>query len=539
MESLNKLITQALWFAILLLLGTFGAFLLLFLRVTYCWWISPIRVYRNLRKNGFGGPTPSFPLGNTSEMRSVGSSTSHNNNNNNVSHDLHSIVFPHFARWRKIYGKVFVYWLGTEPFVYVGDGEFLRRISSGVAGKSWGKPNVFRKDREPMFGINSLAMVEGEHWVRHRRAITPAFSKTNLKAMAWSMKESTNNMLDQWTMVNSNISPFEIDAERELTALTGEIISKISFGISYENGQKVFEKLKALQAELFKSNRLVGVPFSEFFMNRKQTLKAQKLGKEIDQILLSIIDTRRKSIKEENNCQGDLLGLLLKANEENNGDESMEKMLTIRELIDESKTFFFGGHDTTALSLTWTLLLLALNQDWQTQLREEIRDVIGDGEVNFTSIAGLKKMGWVMNEVIRLYSPAPNIQRQTREDIKVEENMVIPKGTNIWIDVVGMNHDPCLWGNDVNEFKPQRFENDVVYGGCKHKMGFVPFGFGGRMCVGRNLSTLEYRIILTLILTRFSFTLSPNYCHSPSTLLTLRPTYGLPLLMQPISATHT
>ncbi|XP_062075009.1 cytokinin hydroxylase-like [Humulus lupulus] len=529
MEAL-KMISQALWFAIILV---FGTFFFLFWRVAHSWWVSPNRVYRNLRENGFGGPTPSFPLGNASEMRRKSSSNNEAEvvpSKNIISHDLHSTVFPHFALWRKIYGKVFVYWLGTEPFLYVADPEFLRRISVGVVGKSWGKPNVFRKDREPMFGNNSLTMVEGDDWVRHRRAITPAFSKTNLEAMAWSMIESTNNMLDRWTtLVNSN-KPFEIDAERELTAITGEIIAKISFGISYENGQKVFDKLKALQVALFKSNRLVGVPFSELFMDRKQTLKARNLGKEIDQILLSIITARRKSIKE-NNCQGDLLGLLLKANEEN-GEKG--KMLTVRELIDESKTFFFGGHDTTALALTWTLLLLALNQDWQTQLREEIRDVIGD-EVNFTCIAGLKKMGWVMNEVIRLYSPAPNIQRQTREDIKViDKNMVIPKGTNIWIDVVGMNHDPSLWGNDVNDFKPERFQNDVVYGGCSHKMGFLPFGFGGRMCVGRNLSTLEYKIILALILTRFSFTLSPNYRHSPSTLLTLRPTYGLPLVMQPI-----
>lgn len=141
-------------------------------------------------------------------------------------------------------------------------------------------------------------------------------------------------------------------------------------------------------------------------------------------------------------------------------------------------------------------------------------------------------MGWVMNEVIRLYSPAPNIQRQTREDIGVDD-LIIPKGTNIWIDVVKMNHDSALWGEDVNEFRPERFKDDI-YGGCNHKMGFLPFGFGGRMCVGRNFSTMEYKIVLTLILSRFSFALSPSYCHSPSTLLTLRPSYGLPLILQPI-----
>lgn len=196
-------------------------------------------------------------------------------------------------------------------------------------------------------------------------------------------------MLDRWTiLVNSNINPFEIDAEREITAITGEIIAKTSFGISYENGQKVFEKLKALQLALFKSNRLVGVPFSEFFMNPKQTLKAQNLGKEIDQILLSIITSRRKSV-HKNDSQGDVLGLLLKANEDNG---EVGRLLTTRELIDECKTFFFGGHDTTALALTWTLLLLALHPEWQTQLREEIMDVIGDREIDFNSIASLKKV---------------------------------------------------------------------------------------------------------------------------------------------------
>lgn len=77
-------------------------------------------------------------------------------------------------------GKVFIYWLGTEPFLYVADPEFLKTMSAGVLGKSWGKPSVFKHDREPMFG-NGLVMVEGDEWVRHRHVISPAFSPANLK----------------------------------------------------------------------------------------------------------------------------------------------------------------------------------------------------------------------------------------------------------------------------------------------------------------------------------------------------------------------
>lgn len=142
-------------------------------------------------------------------------------------------------------------------------------------------------------------------------------------------------------------------------------------------------------------------------------------------------------------------------------------------------------------------------------------------------------MSWVMKEVLRLYPSAPNVQRQVRGDIQVDQDSTIPDGTNIWIDVVAMHHDYDLWGNDVNEFKPERFKDDL-HGGCQHKMGYLPFGFGGRMCVGRNLSAMEYKIMLSLILTRFSFSLSPNYIHLPSIMLSLRPMQGLPLIMKPL-----
>ncbi|XWS50512.1 hypothetical protein CRYUN_Cryun12cG0092900 [Craigia yunnanensis] len=502
------------------------AFLLyLFLRLLFSCWILPIRAYRKIKKNGFGGPTPSFPLGNIKEMKNSKNINDSSLESSGVSHDIHSAVFPYFSRWQKTHGKVFIYWLGTEPFLYIAEPEFLKNMSSGVLGKSWGKPIVFKHDREPMFG-SGLVMAEGDDWVRHRHVITPAFSPTNLKAMATLMVEPATNMLDRWaTLINSG-KP-EIDVEREITTTAGEIIARTSFGLSYQNGSRVFEKLRAMQITLFNSNRYVGVPFSKW-MCPKKNLEAKKLGKEIDQLLLFIIDARKKSW--DGSPQKDLLGLLM---EGNHVDGRVGKSLTARELVDECKTFFFGGHETTALALTWTLLLLAMHPNWQNQLREEIREVIGDEEIDFTRLAGLKKMGWVMNEVLRLYSPAPNAQRQAREDIKVD-NLVIPNGTNIWIDVVAMHHDRAIWGDDVNEFRPERFKDDHLYGGCKHKMGFLPFGFGGRMCVGRNLTMMEYKVVLTLMLTRFSFSLSPTYRHSPSILLSLRPRYGLPLIVQPL-----
>lgn len=73
-----------------------------------------------------------------------------------------------------------MYWLGTEPFLYIADPEFLKKMSSEVLAKRWGKPSVFRNDRDAMFG-SGLVMVEGNDWVRHRHIVAPAFSPLNLK----------------------------------------------------------------------------------------------------------------------------------------------------------------------------------------------------------------------------------------------------------------------------------------------------------------------------------------------------------------------
>lgn len=207
--------------------------------------------------------------------------------------------------------------------------------------------------------------------------------------MASSMVYTTKTMLDKWStlIINSSSMKAEIDIEKEIIATTGEIIAKTSFGISYEKGHKVFEKLRAIQQALFKSSRFVGVPFGKF-MFPKQTFEAKRLGKEVDKLLLSIINVRKESIHKY--PQSDLLGLLLRANSENK--DGPEKMLSTQELIDECKTFFFGGHDTTALALTWTLLLLASHPEWQIELREEIKLFVGDKDVDFASTNGLTKV---------------------------------------------------------------------------------------------------------------------------------------------------
>ncbi|KAM3223460.1 hypothetical protein ACQJBY_057051 [Aegilops geniculata] len=499
-------------------------------------WLSPVATRRRLRSAGFGGPAPKFPLGNLPEIAaSLAESNGTLPAGAGVISDIHGAVFPYFARWRAAFGKVFVYWLGAEPFLYVADPEFLKSATAGAMGRLWGKPDVFRRDRMPMFG-RGLVMAEGDDWARHRHIIAPAFSATNLNDMIGVMEETTAKMLGDWSeavAAAGRSAGAVVDVERGVVRNAAEIIARASFGIGDEGGARVFEKLQAMQAILFRSNRLVGVPLARLLHLRK-TYDAWKLGREIDALLLDIIDSRRRRAGGQEKKNKDLLSLLLAGNDE----AGKKRLMTSRELVDECKTFFFGGHETTALAVSWTLLMLAAHPEWQRALRDELREVTADGPLDAASLAKLTKMGWVLSEVLRLYPPSPNVQRQALHDVAVDgAGTTIPRGTNMWVDVVAMHHDEALWGPDANEFRPERFAAGAQ-GGCRHRMGYLPFGFGGRICVGRNLTGMEYRVVVAMVLRRFELAVAPEYRHAPRVMLSLRPSDGVQLLLTPLQQ-HT
>ncbi|TKW35810.1 hypothetical protein SEVIR_2G399500v4 [Setaria viridis] len=530
--------------------GAMTALAVLLCAFIYAAWLSPAATRRRLRQAGFDGPRPCFPLGNLPEITAATTTTGSSKSSialqllpssGEPASDIHAAVFPYFARWRQAFGKVFVYWLGTEPFLYVADPEFLKAATAGALGRRWGKPDVFRRDRMPMFG-RGLIMSEGEEWALHRNIIAPAFSATNLNGMIGLMQETTAKMLARW---NDAVAAGQsvVDVESGVVRNAAEIIAKASFGITdAAAGARVFDKLQAMHATLFQSSRpvAVGVPLARL-LHARRTYGAWRLGREIDALLMEIIDARRRQQQQGGK---DLLSLLLAGAEAEPGAAGAErrKKLTARELVDECKTFFFGGFETTALALSWTLLMLAAHPEWQAALREEVTREVGEsGEeaLDAAALGRLTKMGWVMSEVLRLYPPAPNVQRQALEDVTVaaEGNnnvVVVPRGTNMWVDVVAMHRDAALWGGDAQEFRPERFERDPVQGGCRHRMGFLPFGFGGRICVGRNLTAMEYRIVLAMLLRRFQVSVAPEYRHAPRFMLSLRPSAGIQLRLTPL-----
>lgn len=140
------------------------------------------------------------------------------------------------------------------------------------------------------------------------------------------------------------------------------------------------------------------------------------------------------------------------------------------------------------------------------------------------------QLGMVLNESLRLYPPVLTIGRHIVPPAETLGQLWLPPKTILLIHALILHRDTDLWGDDVNEFKPQRF-SDGIAKACKHPYGFLAFGMGPRNCIGQTFAIMEAKVVMVKILQSFRVSLSPNYRHAPIAKGTLSPEYGMPVIL--------
>ncbi|MQL93207.1 hypothetical protein Taro_025855, partial [Colocasia esculenta] len=405
-------------------------------------------------------------------------------------------------------GKICYTWLGPYPRVIVINLDMIRDILSTKFGH-------FEKPKLDPLGellINGLVAYEGDKWAKHRRIINPAFHVEKLKKL-----------------VGPNGS-CELDVWPELQNFTGDVISRTAFGSSFEEGRRIFQLQAELAELLIQGAQNIFIPGYSFFPT-KRNRRMKEIAKEVQGLLRNMIMKREKEMKLGITPNDDLLSLLLESNlkyYKENGSIKKFKM-TIEDVIEECKLFYFAGQETTSDLLTWTMVVLSVNPSWQARAREEVLKVFGKAKPDFDSLGQLKVVTMILYEVLRLYPPAIYLLRSTFKTMELG-GFTFPAGLQFILPILSIHHDPTFWGEDANEFNPERFSEGVSKA-SKHQMAFMPFGGGPRICVGQNFAMIEAKLGLPMILQHFSFDLAPSYTHAPYRVLTLQPQHGAQLIL--------
>jgi len=498
------------------------------------WFLAwrPRAVARAFTRQGVRGPPYTFLAGSLPEMKRllvagrVGVAPL-----DATCHDIMPVLLPQFHRWVADYGKTFLFWIGPIPALFSTDLQLVKQVLADRTG-------LYQKDflvpvLNSLFG-NGVVFINGDDWKRHRKVVLPAFTHDKIKSMSAVAAEVTKQMMQQWReqarQSGGKGAAAEIDMIVAFNDLTSRINGRVAFGTSHQDVEEVVAFMREMQ-KLATAATLD--PPILWYLPTRRNWQVRRVNKQLRSKIMSIMQARLAAMSGGGECgNGDLLGLLLEAwtPQRRAGAET----LTTDEVVDECKTFFAAGQETTATLLVWAMFLLAAHPEWQDRVREEVLREFPDGgagEAPGADVLGqLKLLHMVLLEASRLYPPFVYIQRRAAMDV-VLGGIKVPRGTVVSIPIAMLHRDREVWGPDADEFNPMRFEHGAARA-AKDPKALLTFSMGPRVCTGQSFGIVEAQVAMAMILSKFSFSLSPKYVHKPKYLLSLTPRSGMPLIVK-------
>ncbi|KAH8312402.1 hypothetical protein KR044_010573 [Drosophila immigrans] len=395
-------------------------------------------------------------------------------------------VFKHYL---DKHGSFIFSWLGPIPFLIIADPQVIQDI--------FNSPHCVNK------GIIYKSISDGSGqglfskpdplWSVHRKLLNPAFGHKVLLSFLPVFNTATGSLL-------KSIDSLADCGEQNLIQLLQGFTLNIATPARSLPLVSTFETDKE-QNNLLRFNSLLenmtDMCFSPWLINK--TVR-QLLGreKEYDKVktqisgfigevgrlskYLRIILIESKLVKgSETTLQPESNTFLNTAN-----DLMNRGIFSALDVKNESSTMVIAAFETTSNTVVYTLMLLAMFPEYQEKAFEEIRSLFprtGDFEVTYEDTQNMAYMDLILNESMRVLTPVPIIARQTMQDVRLSNGIVIPKGVQVAIDIFHLHRDKKIWGDDAETFNPDHFLPHHMQD--KHPYSYIPFTKGIRTCIGR------------------------------------------------------
>ena len=356
----------------------------------------------------------------------------------------------------------------------------------------------------------SLFIAEGDHWRWQRRAAAPAFSHRNVLNLAPVMSGAAGRSADRVAASSGQA----IDMAEDMVRTTFDVISDVTF-----SGGDAFDAdgvHRAIDDYISAAGKISLFDILGFpdWVPRPARVAAGPGMRQMKALADRAVNDRRA---RGHDGTPDLLDLLLAGE-----DPETKRKMNTAELRDNLLTFIVAGHETTALTLAWSLYLCAFDQEVQDRARAEARAVLTHGQpATGEDVANLPFIRQIADEALRLYPPAGMISRTALKKDRLCDRDIRP-GDTVIIPIYALHRNHLLW-KDPDHFRPERFADRKAV----DRYAYLPFGDGPRICIGSSFALQEAVIILATLLARFRFRPIAGRDPKPVMILTLRPEGGV------------
>jgi unspecific monooxygenase len=364
---------------------------------------------------------------------------------------------------------------------------------------------------------DGLLLSEGEDWRHQRRTVAPAMAPRVVPMMARHVALATEETMAQVAQVAAN-SPVDILATVQFLAL--EIAARSMFSLEMrQHGAALRRHITEFTGNLGRPYILdlllpAKIPTLRDFARRR--FRARWVA-----FMDEIIEARLRAPADTDKPR-DLFDLLLAARDPETGAG-----FSRAQLRDQMATMIVAGHETTALTLFWSLYLLASSPADQERMAEEVRNVDLSPDGAADALAKLRFTKAVVNESLRLYPPVSTLYRIAGGADQLGD-VEVGCGALILIAPWVLQRHRRFW-KDPDAFNPLRFLDGAP---LAHRYAHMPFGAGPRICIGAQLAMTEACLVLATMIQRFRVTLADTRPVLPAAVIVTQPDHAAPFRLQ-------
>ncbi|KAJ5710783.1 cytochrome P450 [Penicillium malachiteum] len=397
-----------------------------------------------------------------------------------------------------------------------------------------------------------ISTVNGPDWARHRKIVTAPFNE-NIMSYVWDESvEQARQMLDVWAGDESKeITSVAKDTRTislNVLAATGfrksypfQSIQKQDGPASYRDSlQTILDNAILLMVA---PRNLLTMPFAP-----KSWQVLGKAAKDFKNHMLTMLNDETKALNEGKPGSGSLMTTLVramdiqKASTKNETSNETQKGLSVDEIFGNIFVINFAGHDTTANTLSFVMLLLAAYPEVQDWVAEELEWIPEDLKGRYSELSPkLNRCRALMLETLRIFPPVPCLPKFTYgspQPLKLQDKtIVIPQNSGVLINLVNTQSSSTYWA-DPFTWKPARWvtnapttESDpallrdperihtpkigstdptderlVTPARCT----YFPWADGGHSCPGNKFSQVEFVAVMAKLLRHYRVRAVPN-----------------------------
>jgi unspecific monooxygenase len=368
----------------------------------------------------------------------------------------------------------------------------------------------------PIVG-KGLLLSEGDEWRHQRRTIAPAMSPRVVPMMARHVAMATEETIAQIAAIAPH-KPVDILTTVQFLAL--EIAARSMFSLEMR------QYGAALRRQIMRFAARLGRPYFLDLMlpaaiPTLRDLARMRFRSQWVAFMDEIIEARLRTPQEGK--PRDLFDMLLAARDPETGEA-----FSRAQLRDQMATMIVAGHETTALTLFWSLYLLASSPTDQERVADEVRAINLAPDTAAEALAKLPYTKAVVNEALRLYPPAFALARMALGPDRLGD-VAVPGGALVMMSPWVLHRHSRLW-KDPDAFNPSRFLGEAP---LAHRFAYMPFGAGPRICIGAQLALTEACLVLAMMIQRFHVALADPTPVLPVAVIVTQPDHAAPFRMRP------